>query len=365
VSYVDKVYIGKSKMQVKFRARWRDPSGKQRAKTFDRRAEAVAFLVKIDAAKAVGNYVDPQSGKMLVKDYAAEWLAGRDVRPSTGARAASLFRSHILPHLGEMPIGAVRPADVAAWKVKLLESKAPATVSKALTLLKAMLTTATNHGLLPTNPITSVKPPRVEREEMRFLTPEEIIALADAIDSRYRALVLVGAYGGLRIGELAGLQVSDLEMLKGTISVERQVVETAGKLTIGPLKTKASRRKVKVPRFVIEAIGPVGDGLVFPAPNGGLLSRTAFRARFWVPATKRAGLEGVRVHDLRHTAVALWIAAGASARQIADRAGHTSASFVLDRYGHLLPDADDLLVDRLEQMAAVPSREGQVIHLDR
>jgi integrase len=118
-------------------------------------------------------------------------------------------------------------------------------------------------------------------------------------------------------------------------------------------------------RFVIEAIGPVGDSLVFPAPNGGLLSRTTFRARFWVPATKRAGLEGVRVHDLRHTAVALWIAAGASARQIADRAGHTSASFVLDRYGHLLPDADDLLVDRLEQMAAMPSREGQVIHLDR
>jgi integrase len=230
-----------------------------------------------------------------------------------------------------------------------------------------MLTTAVDHGLLPANPITSIKPPRIEREEMRFLTPEEITTLAGVIDPRYKGLVLLllGAWGGLRIGELAGLQRSDIDFLKCMISVERQVVETAGHLAIGPLKTRASRRKVKVPRFVIEAIAPVGDGLVFPAPAGGLLSRTAFRARFWVPATKSAGLEGLRIHDLRHTAVALWIAAGASARQIADRAGHTSASFVLDRYGHLLPDADDLLVDRLEQMAAVPSREGQVIHLDR
>jgi hypothetical protein len=120
VSYVDKVYIGKSKMQVKFRARWRDPSGKQKAKTFNTRKEAKDFLVKIDAAKAVGNYVDPQSGKILVKDYAAEWLAGRDVRPSTGARDASLFTSHVLPHFGDIPIGAVRPADVAAWKMKML-----------------------------------------------------------------------------------------------------------------------------------------------------------------------------------------------------------------------------------------------------
>jgi hypothetical protein len=97
MSYVDKVYVGKAKIQVKFRARWRDPSGKEKAKTFDTRRQALDFLVKIDAAKLTSSYVDPNNAKMLVKDYAEQWLAGRDVRPTTEARDASLFRTHIIP----------------------------------------------------------------------------------------------------------------------------------------------------------------------------------------------------------------------------------------------------------------------------
>jgi len=73
-----------------------------------------------------------------------------------------------------------------------------------------------------------------------------------------------------------------------------------------------------------------------------------FRQRFFVPACEAVGLDGLRVHDLRHTAVALWIASGANPKQVATRAGHTSVSFTLDRYGHLMPDADDALVDALD-----------------
>jgi integrase len=163
----------------------------------------------------------------------------------------------------------------------------------------------------------------------------------------------------LRIGEMAGLQVQDLEMLKGIASVERQVVEVGGKLSIGPLKTRAARRKVRLPRFVVQEPAahlanrggsPKPADLVFPAPGGGLLSRTMFRQRFWLPATKLAGLDGVRVHDLRHSAVSLWIAAGANPKEVARRAGHTSVRTVFDVYGHLLPDSDDALVDALDAL---------------
>jgi integrase len=155
-------------------------------------------------------------------------------------------------------------------------------------LPKAMISGAVEDGLLPRNVIAIVKLPKVEREEMRFLTPGELQSLANAIDPRYRALIFVGGYGGLRIGEMAGLQTQDLDMLRGIISVERQVVEVAGNLTVGPLKTKAARRKVKLPRFVVDEIShhlanPAhGRDLVFPAPEGGLLSRTMFRQRFWL-----------------------------------------------------------------------------------
>ena len=97
---------------------------------------------------------------------------------------------------------------------------------------------------------------------------------------------------------------------------------------------------------------PRGDleGFVFTAPQGGPLRLPAFRARVWRPAVRAAGLDGLRIHDPRHTAAALWIAAGAGPKGVAARAGHTSVSFTLDRYGHLYPEADAALRDRLDAL---------------
>jgi integrase len=110
-----------------------------------------------------------------------------------------------------------------------------------------------------------------------------------------------------------------------------------------PPKTRASRRTIGLPRFVVDELAAhlaaLGDSeaLVFTAPAGGPLRVNVFRARVWRPATRAAGLEGLRIHDLRHTAVALWIAAGANPKEVSTREGHSSVSFTLDRYGHLYP----------------------------
>jgi integrase len=117
--------------------------------------------------------------------------------------------------------------------------------------------------------------PKVEREEMRFLTPVEIIALADAIRPLYRTLVLVGAYGGLRIGELAGLRRSRVDLLRGTVEVAEIVTEVGGRLRVGPPKTRASRRTVGLPRAVVKelaahlATSAPRDAFVFTAPRVG------------------------------------------------------------------------------------------------
>jgi integrase len=101
------------------------------------------------------------------------------------------------------------------------------------------------------------------------------------------------------------------------------------------------------------------DDLVFVGPQGGTLRLATFRHRIWQPATRAAGLEGLRIHDLRHTAVALWIAAGANPKEIAARAGRTSVNFTLDRYGHLYPDADQALRDRLDALHALSQPSSQ------
>ena len=166
---------------------------------------------------------------------------------------------------------------------------------------------------------------------------------AEVIRPQYRVLVFVGAYGGLRFRELAGLRRSRVDLDAGTVDVAENITEVEAKLHSGPPKTKASRRRVSLPSGVIEELavhlrapGRPTD-YVFRAPAGGPLRINGFRGRVWLPATMAASLPGLRIHDLRHTAVALWIAAGASPKEVAARAGHTSVSFVLDRYGHLFP----------------------------
>jgi integrase len=169
-------------------------------------------------------------------------------------------------------------------------------------------------------------------------------------------MVLVGAYGGLRLGELAALRRDRLDLMRGRVDVTETVVEVRGHHHVGPPKTRAGRRAVPLPRSVCEALAEhtadlPGDGLVFPAPEGGFLRASLFRRRTWHPAVARAGLAPLRPHDLRHTAVAFWIAAGASPKEVAARAGHTSVVTVLDRYGHLLPGSEERVTDALEAMA--------------
>ena len=209
------------------------------------------------------------------------------------------------------------------------------------------MSAAVDAGLVAANPCDRVPLPRVEREEMRFLTPEEVERLASSIAPRYRALVLVGAYGGLRIGELAGLRRGRVDVLRNRVDVAETCVEVSGHLIFNQPKTRAGRRSLTLPRSVMSELddhlaaytSTDPDSLVFTAPEGGPLRVPSWRRRHWAPAVAAAGLEPLRPHDLRHTAVALWIASGANPLEVSRRAGHTSTSFTQDRYGHLFPES--------------------------
>ncbi|HEY4409285.1 MAG TPA: tyrosine-type recombinase/integrase, partial [Acidimicrobiia bacterium] len=270
---------------------------------------------------------------------------------------------HVLPVFGELPLGAITQLEVRAWVADLAAGgRAPATVQKAYQTLSKILQGAVDAGLIALSPCRRIGLPRVEREEMRFLAPAEISALAEAILPRYRAMVLFDAYCGLRLGELAGLRRSRVDLLRRQVQVAEIAVEVKGHLLFGPPKTRAGQRKVPLPRFVADELAGHLDtygtadpeSLVFVGPDGGALRANAWRARHWRPAIRAAGLEPLRPHDLRHTAVSLWVAAGASPKQIATWAGHTSVSVVLDRYGHLFPGHEADVLDRLDGLAGSP-----------
>jgi integrase len=365
---------GRQAGQMAYRARYIDPTGRERSRSFSRKVDAERFLTTVESGKLQGTWTDPARGKVTFAAWLETWwTTAADLRPSTRARDRSYFNSLILPRFGAAPLAAITQPSVQAWVADLLaRGLAAETVVKAYQLLGRTMTAAVNADMLARSPCRAVRLPKIERQEMRFLTPAEVARLADAIGPRYRALVLLAAYGGLRIGELAGLRRGRVNLLRGTVDVAEIVVEVKGKLFIGPPKTRAGRRTIGLPQAVVDELathlGPLGsaDAHVFTADKGGVLRTSNFRVKVWLPAVRAAGLVPLRPHDLRHTAVALWIAAGANPKEVSVRAGHTSVSFTLDRYGHLFEGHDLELRDRLDTMLADGLKEataGSVVQL--
>ena len=298
--------------------------------------------------------MDPRGGRIFLRHSEQQWWATTvNLRPSTRARDRGYLDRYVLPHFGDSELRHITQLDVRIWVSELATRLSPATVVKAYQLLGKLLGAAVDAGLMTETPCRRMPLPRIEPQEMRFLTVDEVACLAESINPRYRALVLVGAFGGFRIGEMAGLRRTRVDILRARIDVAEITVEVAGQLHTGPPKTRAGRLSISLPRSVVDELGHhlgawAGPDLVFTGPMGGPLRVPAWRRRFWGPAVPEAVLQPPRPHDLRHTAVALWIAQGAKPKQVAARAGHTSVAFTLDRYGHLFPEADEALVTGLD-----------------
>jgi integrase len=208
---------------------------------------------------------------------------------------------------------------------------------------------------------------------MQFLTPAEVATLADAIASRCRALVLVGAYGGLRIGELAGLRRRRVDLLRGTVTVAEMVVEVWGCCTWGRPRPGPAGARSGCPGLWSRSwpstlpAQATRRASCSRAPRGGPLRVTAFRARVWPPAVMAAGLDGLCIHDLRHTAVAVVDRGRANPREVSARGRAFLGALTLDRYRHLYPEADTALRDRLDALYGTtrPAPASSVVRLPR
>lgn len=363
----------------RYQVRYRAPDGRSRRKHFDRLQSARDFVASVEDARRRGTYVEDRHGRQTLEAWWGEWWPTCvGLRPSSRARDEVYWRCHIRPAFGDVALARIEHQQVRAWLARLTTPKpdgaglAPASAAKALQVLRKCLAGAVRARRIPHDPTEGITPPKVEHQEMRFLDPDEIATLADAIDPRYRSFVLVGAYGGLRLGELAALRRHRVDLLRRGVDVVETLVEVRGHHAVNPPKTKAGRRWVPLPRFVVDELdghvaGIEGDGLVFPSPDGHYMRQSAFRRRVWLPALKRADLGHLRIHDLRHTAVSLWIATGADPKQITTWAGHRSVVTLFDRYGHLLRREHDDVTDRLDALAraarAAPSAD--VVELRR
>lgn len=348
----------------KWRARYRDAAGKERARHFDRKVDAERWLAVAEVAKARGEWLDPALSRVTVGEWSEQWLAAQThLKPSTRARYEGLLRCHVLSAWARVPLAAVSHADVAVWVGRLSAAGlAPSTVRQAHRVLSLLLGLAVRDGRIGRNPADGVRLPRVVAAEKAYLDHAQVEALARACGG-YALLIRVLAYTGLRWGELAALRVRRVNLLRRRLDVAESVTDVRGHMVFGTPKTH-HRRSVPVPRFLLDALavhidGRSADALVFTAPGGGVLRNNNFRRQTFDAAAESVGLAGFTPHELRHTAASLAVAAGANVKAVQRMLGHASAAMTLDVYAGLFGDDLDTLADRLDE-AAGRARADQV-----
>jgi integrase len=282
----------------RWRARYRDSSGKEHAQHFGRKVDAQRWLDETAAAVVTGTYVDPRAGRSTIGTLAPTWVAVKrvKVKPKTLAGYQDLLNVHVLPHWGDRAVSTITTADIEAWVADLTAKGLSASRTRqAYLVLKGILDTAVKARRLAFTPAQSVELPRLTESHRRYLTMAELEALADAA-ADFGLLNRVLGYGGLRWGEAVALKVAKCDLLRSRLVVDASVVDIRGQLSLGTTKS-GKRREVPLPRFLRDAVaehiaGKSPSELVFPASRGGYLRNSNFRRDCWDKATATVGLGG-------------------------------------------------------------------------
>lgn len=337
----------------KWRARYRDPEGKERSRHFARKVDAQRFLDEITTSMVTGMYVDPKAGKTTFKTYAEKWLKAQVYRESTAASVAQALK-RIYPFIGDLPLGTITRDTVQELVAELDKTLAPATVEVTYSYVATIFKSAVQSRILQRTPCIDIKLREVIKPKVVPITTEEVEKLVEAAPPRLKAMIYLAAGTGMRMGEVFGLTVDRVEFLKRKIVVDRQLHYTGEKgYFFGPPKTASSNREIPLPDFVagqlaahIDRFPPNEEGLLFTGARGAPYRRGTFP---WTRIAKAVDMEGFTFHGLRHHYASLLIFAGLDVKTVQTRLGHKSAQETLDTYAHLWPGTEDRTRQAVDQ----------------
>ena len=372
------------KGETRWEVAYRGADRRQHSRRFARKIDAQRFASTIEADLVRGDWLDPAQGQRPFGEWAERWLKTKtDLKPKTRQSYEAILSNHLLPAFENTPIAAIDHPRVLAFLADLSTQRGAGTVKNTRDVLRMVLRLAVMSGAIKTNPVEGARAPRKPHQEMVFLTADQVMTLAEEITKppirtrggehrrtsypEYGLLVRFAAFTGLRSGEIVGLQVKHVNLMRGAVEVMQAATEAYGKLHIGTTKTY-HRRAVAIPSSLREELVThlhrmAPEEHVFAGPTGAPLRHSNWYPRHFKPAVERAGLpEALRFHDLRHTYGALLIAEGAHPRAIMERMGHSTINVTLGTYGHLFPNIDAALTDALDQTyrGARPARAAVV-----
>jgi integrase len=338
-----------------WRARYRDDAGKEHARHFARKIDAQHWLDEVTTSRVTGTYVDPQAGQITFAAYFAAY-AQRQVWESGTEAAVRMAAASVT--FADVPLRALRRSHIELW-VKAMQTSprgegrpaglAPGTIRTRTGSVRAVLRAAVRDRLIVADPCDGVTLPRVRAREASMTLPSaaQVRGLLDTVPAQWRAYVAVCAFAGLRLGEASALRVSDVDFLRRTITVSRQVQGYGARTEVRAPKY-GGERVIYVPAGLAEILSAhvaehrsgedpdrwmFGDGSR-PVPPGTV-------GPMWRRARSRAGCHGMHLHHLRHFYASGLIAAGCDVVTVQRALGHSSATVTLSTYAHLWPSAAD------------------------
>lgn len=337
----------------KWRARYRDELNKEHSKHFTRKIDAQRWLTDVESSIQRGAYVAPNAGAVTVRAWFEKWAATQVWAQSTAKNAGYAIRGC---DFADMSIKAVKPSHVQAW-VKGLGIPSPegkvlaaSTIKVRFKVVRAAFRAAVLDAVIVRDPTAQVKLPRQRKAEaaMLLMSTAQVGELLDASSPEFRPFLAVCAFAGLRLGEASGLQVGDVDFLRGTIEVRRQIQGT-GKANVRVEPPKhGSERTVYVPRELTDMLaihitecGVYGDEQWLFGTGDARYTQNSAGHRFR-SARSAAGLPiEAHIHGLRHYYASGLIAAGCDVVTVQRALGHASPSITLNIYSHLWPKAED------------------------
>lgn len=323
-----------------------DPQSGQRRRKWHAfrgtKREAQRECARLIAEVGKGTYVE--RSRMAVAEFVTsridQWAAAGELTLRSAERYRSLVRLQIVPHIGSRPLQKLTRLDLEAWHTTLRNAGLAArTIGAAHRLLGKALGDAERDGLLVRNVCKLQRAPKVKAEEVVIV--RDVPALIEALKgSRLYALAVTALFTGLRLGEILALRDGRVDLDRGLIQVREALEPTAGGIRFKPPKTKAGRRDVTLPTFVVETLrahrrelleqrmgmglGRLGpDDLLFANPDGSPI-RSNTMSSAWATFAARAGMPEVTLHALRHTHASQLIAQGVDIVTISKRLGHSN-----------------------------------------
>ncbi len=337
------------------------PKGPKRKTLYGKTREEVRDkMAKALAERADGLVFDDENA--TVGEYLDSWLKGSvrgSVRQSTLDRYEIAVRVHIKPALGRLKLRKLTPAHLAGfYQDRLAAGFAPASVNKLHVTLHKALDQALKWRMVPRNVAEMVNGPRPAPPEMRTLSAAETRRLLEAArGDRLEALYVLAVHTGMRQGELLALKWQDIDLENATVSVRRTITMSEGCIHLGESKTKKSRRTIRLTEAAVlalrehlsrqmEEIERLGDlyednGLVFTSGVGTVINPTNLRRRSFASLLRRAGLNRIRFHDLRHTCATLLLGRNVHPKYVQELLGHANIAITLDTYSHVIPGMGD------------------------